>query len=111
MNPAPDTPDKDDHMIIPEIYESEPGFLTQAAMTTLITRLNDKIEELAMNQAKMDKIINDLLNTVNNNAKPRQTDNNLVSTPPLNSQDQETSPLCFAVIAAKTLKTTGPTLC
>ncbi|MBW0484981.1 hypothetical protein O181_024696 [Austropuccinia psidii MF-1] len=30
MNPAPDPPDKDDHMIIPEIYESGPGFLTQA---------------------------------------------------------------------------------
>ncbi|MBW0528701.1 hypothetical protein O181_068416 [Austropuccinia psidii MF-1] len=29
MNPTPDPPNEDNHMIIPEIYKSEPGFLTQ----------------------------------------------------------------------------------
>ncbi|MBW0529293.1 hypothetical protein O181_069008 [Austropuccinia psidii MF-1] len=137
MNPTPDPPDDDDHMIIPKIYKSKPGFLTQnrnedhsnilklilkkiqilekpetnltlrTAITTLITRLNHKIEELAKKQAKMDKIINDLLKTVNINANTQQKNNNPVSTPPPNNLNQEMHPLFFAAMAAKTQKTTG----
>ncbi|MBW0567085.1 hypothetical protein O181_106800 [Austropuccinia psidii MF-1] len=107
MNPAPDPPDDNDHMIIPEIYESEPSFLTQAnnkdqsniltiilqkienlerretnltlptAISTLITRLNDKIEKLEKRQTKMDKIIDDLLNKVEINTKSQQRTNDI----------------------------------
>ncbi|MBW0486189.1 hypothetical protein O181_025904 [Austropuccinia psidii MF-1] len=134
MNPAPDPPDDNDHMIIPEIYKSEPGFLTQAniltiilqkieslerretnltlpaAITTLITRLNEKIERLEKRQTKMDKIIDDLLNKVENIASSQQKTNNILSTPSHNNPNLETHPLSFAAIAAKTPPTTRPIL-
>ncbi|MBW0521937.1 hypothetical protein O181_061652 [Austropuccinia psidii MF-1] len=140
MNPAPDPPDDNDHMIIPEIYESKPGFLTQAhnedqsniltiilqkieslerretnltlptAITTLITRLNEKIERLEKRQTKMDEIINNLLNKVENIANSQQKTNNIVSTPSHKNPNLETHPLSFAAIAAKTPATTGPML-
>ncbi|MBW0544876.1 hypothetical protein O181_084591 [Austropuccinia psidii MF-1] len=119
MNPTPDPPDKDYHMIIPKIYESEPGFLTQTqsnnplnilttilqkieniekreanitlptGLTTLITRLNDRIDELAKKQLKMDKVINYLLTNINNGNKHRRLTNNPVSFPSSNSPPSE----------------------
>ncbi|MBW0482641.1 hypothetical protein O181_022356 [Austropuccinia psidii MF-1] len=139
MNPAPDPPDDNDHMIIPEIYESEPGFLTQmhnedqsniltiilqkieslerretnltlpTAITTLITRLNDRIENIEKRQTKMEKIIEDLLNKTEVNNKSQQKTNDIVSTPSHRNPNLETHPISFAAMAAKT-PTTGPTL-
>ncbi|MBW0496568.1 hypothetical protein O181_036283 [Austropuccinia psidii MF-1] len=140
MNPTPDPPDEDDHMIIPEIYESEPGFLTQTqsnnpsnilttilqkienlekreanitlptGLTTLITRLNDRIDELAEKQSKMDKVINDLLTKINDGNKHRQLTNNLVSFPSPNSPPSARTPLSFAAAAANTQHRIEPTL-
>ncbi|MBW0469149.1 hypothetical protein O181_008864 [Austropuccinia psidii MF-1] len=141
MNPTPDPPDEDDHMIIPEIYESEPGFLTQTqnsnqsdiltiilqkienlekreanltlptAMTTLITRLNDRIDELAKKQSKMDKIINDLLTKIDSGNKQRQMASNHVSTsPPENPPPTTTTPLSFAAVTASTQNRNEPNL-
>ncbi|MBW0546205.1 hypothetical protein O181_085920 [Austropuccinia psidii MF-1] len=91
MNPTPDPPNTDAHMIIPDIYESKPGLLTQTqynnqqrilaiilqkikilekretnmnlptAIMTLIIHLNNRIDKLAEKKSKMDKVINELL--------------------------------------------------
>ncbi|MBW0499330.1 hypothetical protein O181_039045 [Austropuccinia psidii MF-1] len=140
MNPTPDPPDEDDHMIIPEIYESEPGFLTQPQhnnqsnvlssifqkledlemkvtnanlptnLETLITRLNDRIDELAEKQRKMDKIINDLLIKSDNNKKSQGSSNELVSPPPSTHLPQATTQLSFAAVTAGTKNTNEQTL-
>ncbi|MBW0493891.1 hypothetical protein O181_033606 [Austropuccinia psidii MF-1] len=140
MNPAPDPPDDDDHMIIPEIYESEPGFLNQnrnedqsniltlilkkietlenreanitlpTALTTLLTRMNNKIKELTEKQAKTDKIIEDLLRKINNNTNTQKTSNNTENTRQNNNPSQESLPLSFAAVTAKNPKTTDPIL-
>ncbi|MBW0494384.1 hypothetical protein O181_034099 [Austropuccinia psidii MF-1] len=140
MNPTPNPPDKDYHMIIPEIYKSKPGFLTQTQsnnplsilttilqkienlekreanitlptdLTTLITRLNDRIDELAEKQSKMDKVINDLLTKINDGNKHRQPKNNLVSLPLSNSPPLARTPLLFTAAAANTQHRIEPTL-
>ncbi|MBW0514842.1 hypothetical protein O181_054557 [Austropuccinia psidii MF-1] len=132
MNPSPDPPNEDGHMIVPEIYESEPGFLTQfqynnqpntlalilqklenleqketnvnlpANLETLISRLNDRIDELAEKQSKMDKVINDLLAKIDNSRKKQELPNGMVSSPPFNHPPQTTTSLSFAAIAART---------
>ncbi|MBW0548669.1 hypothetical protein O181_088384 [Austropuccinia psidii MF-1] len=118
MNLTPDPPDDDDHMIIPEIYESEPETLEKreanitlpTALTTLLTRLNDKIEELTEKQARTDKIIEDLLKRVNNITNTQQKNNNIERTHQPDNLIQETHPLSFAEVTAKNPKTTGPVL-
>ncbi|MBW0483868.1 hypothetical protein O181_023583 [Austropuccinia psidii MF-1] len=80
MNPLPDPPDKNNHMISPQIYEERPGFFNQAIsqtkattlilekkigqhdlpnnLTTLLTRLCKKIESLKEKQKETEKMIN-----------------------------------------------------
>ncbi|MBW0490154.1 hypothetical protein O181_029869 [Austropuccinia psidii MF-1] len=129
MNPTPDPPDKDNNIIAPEIYKSKPGFLTQsqyvdqpntlaiilqkveniekretnvnlpANLEILITCLNDRIDELAAKQSKMDKVINDLLAKIDNRKRQGQT-NEMVSSPPTNHLSQTTNLPSFAEIAA-----------
>ncbi|MBW0537635.1 hypothetical protein O181_077350 [Austropuccinia psidii MF-1] len=116
-------------MIVPEIYKSEPRFLAQsqynnqqnilatilqklenlekketgnnlpANLKMLILCLNDKIDELAKKQLKMDKVINDLLAKIDNSRKKQGTSNGMVSSPLINHPPQETNPISFAEIA------------
>ncbi|MBW0483346.1 hypothetical protein O181_023061 [Austropuccinia psidii MF-1] len=139
MNPTPDPPEENDHMIIPEVYQSEPGFLTQTqneahssilsiilqkienlekketnmilptAMTTLITKLNDQIDDLTEKQFSMEKVINDLLTKLDNTHKQQTTTNNTVS-PPLPKSPQASAPLSFATIAATPTSTNDTSL-
>ncbi|MBW0461208.1 hypothetical protein O181_000923 [Austropuccinia psidii MF-1] len=46
MNPTPDPPDEDDHMIVPEIYEREPGFLTQSQYVDQLNTLANILQKL-----------------------------------------------------------------
>ncbi|MBW0472931.1 hypothetical protein O181_012646 [Austropuccinia psidii MF-1] len=130
MNPTPNPRDENNHMIIPEIYESKPGFLTQSQSTdhlnilavilqklenlekrdantnlpanleTLITQLNDRTDELAEKKSNMDKVINNLLAKIDNNSKDRRPTSAIVSTPPTNTQTQTTHPLSFSAVTA-----------
>ncbi|MBW0499575.1 hypothetical protein O181_039290 [Austropuccinia psidii MF-1] len=97
-------------MIVPEIYKSEPGFLTQSQyanqpstlaiilkklnlekretdvnlpenLEILIMRLNDQIEELAEKQSKMDKAINDFLAKIDNKRNQGPTKETITAGP------------------------------
>ncbi|MBW0488980.1 hypothetical protein O181_028695 [Austropuccinia psidii MF-1] len=124
-------PEENDHMIIQEVYKSQPGFLTQTqnetqssilsiiiqkienlerketnmtlhtAMSTSMTRLNDRINELTEKQSMMEKVINDLLSKRDKTHEQQATTNNMVS-PSLPKSPQTSAPLSFAMITAKT---------
>ncbi|MBW0462266.1 hypothetical protein O181_001981 [Austropuccinia psidii MF-1] len=56
MNPAPDPPDSNNHMIIPEIYKSKPGFLTQTHnenQSNILTIILQKIENLEKRETNL----------------------------------------------------------
>ncbi|MBW0516527.1 hypothetical protein O181_056242 [Austropuccinia psidii MF-1] len=129
MNPSPDPPNKDNHMIVQEIYKSKPGFLTQsqyanqpstlaiilkklenlekretnvnlpANLEILIMRLNDRIDELAEKQSNMEKLINYLLAKIDNKRNQGPT-KETVSPCLTNHPSQTTNPPSFAEITA-----------
>ncbi|MBW0564646.1 hypothetical protein O181_104361 [Austropuccinia psidii MF-1] len=140
MNPTPDPPDKDNHMIIPKIYERDPGCLTQTqnynqlniltticqkienlekieanvtlptGLTTLITQISNRIDELTEKQLKMDKIINALLTKIDKCNKQEQEINNLVSLPSPNNSPSTSTPLSFAEAMVNTQIRNKPSL-
>ncbi|MBW0504586.1 hypothetical protein O181_044301 [Austropuccinia psidii MF-1] len=105
MNPATDPPKEENHMILQEIYKSEPGFLTQSQndnqlntlaiilqklenlekretnislpknLETLITQLNSRIEKSEGKKLKIDKVINELLTKIINSNKKQHISN------------------------------------
>ncbi|MBW0579885.1 hypothetical protein O181_119600 [Austropuccinia psidii MF-1] len=52
MNPTPETPEEDDHMIIPEVYKSKPGFLTQTQNETQLRILTSILQKKIGNLEK-----------------------------------------------------------
>ncbi|MBW0531315.1 hypothetical protein O181_071030 [Austropuccinia psidii MF-1] len=80
-----------------------------AVMTTLITHLNDIIEDLEEQQMKMEKVIDNLLAKLDKSNKKQTTTNNMVSTP-LSKSPHRTTPLSFAMITARTPNTNNTSL-
>ncbi|MBW0589792.1 hypothetical protein O181_129507 [Austropuccinia psidii MF-1] len=108
MNPTPDPPDEANHMIIPEIYKSEPGFLTQSqhdshlhTLAIIIQKLEnlEKIETnvtLPQNLEMLLTCLNDRINI----GRQTETHKKQVSPTPVNQPPHTTPPLSFAAITA-----------
>ncbi|MBW0480610.1 hypothetical protein O181_020325 [Austropuccinia psidii MF-1] len=80
-----------------------------AVMTTLITRLNNVIDDLVEKQMKMEKVIDNLLVKLDKVNKKHTTTNNIVSTP-LSKSPHRTTPLSFEMITARTPNTNNTSL-
>ncbi|MBW0502315.1 hypothetical protein O181_042030 [Austropuccinia psidii MF-1] len=125
MNPLPDPPDKNNHMISPQIYKDEPGFFNQASsqtdattlilkkinalenklsqrnlpreLTTILNKLCKKIESLTERQKETDKTIRTILSRLDNLEKqPTDTTTTDVSTTPHPVNRTNTAPFSYA---------------
>ncbi|MBW0522953.1 hypothetical protein O181_062668 [Austropuccinia psidii MF-1] len=137
MSPLPDPPDENDHMISPQIYEDEPGFFnpensqTEATtiilekindlekkisqcnlpndLTTLLTRLCEKIESLTEKQKETKKMIKLMLNRMDTLGNRQTNTQAIVSTNIRPANKTNYGPLSYAeAITTGTLKATQP---
>ncbi|MBW0506595.1 hypothetical protein O181_046310 [Austropuccinia psidii MF-1] len=114
MNPTPDTPKDDNHMIIPEIYESKPGFLTQSqhnSQPNILAIILQNLENLENKETNTNLPANlETLITFNNSKKEQGPSNKQVSPSHSNQPTGATTQPSFAAITAGTRSMNKQTL-
>ncbi|MBW0468751.1 hypothetical protein O181_008466 [Austropuccinia psidii MF-1] len=124
MNPLPEPPDENDHMISPQIYKDEPGFFNPANsqtdsialilekinelekkisqpslpndLTTLLSRLCKNIESLTEKQKETDKMIKLMLNRLDTLENRPTNTQTIVSTNTRPNRSTNNGPLSYA---------------
>ncbi|MBW0558739.1 hypothetical protein O181_098454 [Austropuccinia psidii MF-1] len=138
MNPLPDPPDENNHMISPQIYEDEHGFFNSthtqtdamtlilqkinkierqlqhrnlpSELTTLLNKLCDKVESLAAKQNETDKMINTMLKQLDHLENQPTNKQKEVRTNPNSTDKTNATPPSFAAVLSATnnIRPTNP---